>query len=264
MTELIFRGTGDSQGVPRVYCSCRVCEEARLQGAGGGVNRRFRSSLQINDTKAGVVWIDCGPDWKAQMEAAGLREIDVMLITHAHYDHIGGLPEWYDTCRWTGRKGTLYAPAQVLMEIRGRFPWLESAITYYPFDGPLALGDWVASSWRVNHGKNGYSYAFRFRHSVTGYAWAYCSDAIDLTEEQQKPLADLRLLILGTSFYKEPYPRETRSVYDVTEAIELADRWLPGKVWLTHLSHDIDIRQSEALPDGFVYAAAGDVIVLPD
>ena len=253
-TKLIFRGTGDSQGVPRVYCDCKICEEAR---GVDGRNRRLRSSLQIDMADAGVTWIDCGPDWGRQMEAAGLRSIDRMLITHAHFDHIGGLPEWYDSCRWTDSRGIAYSPSEVIGEIKGRFPWLTSRIDFRPFDEPIAIGSWLARAWRVNHGKNGYSYAFRFEHPITGYTWVYCSDAIDLTEDQQKPLLGVDLLILGTSFFHEPYPRETRSLYDVQEAIELFKEWRPKQAILTHMSHDIDIARTSALPAHVRFAEAG-------
>ncbi len=253
MTTLTFRGTGDSMGVPRVYCDCEVCGEART----GGVNRRLRSSLQIEDEQAGTVWIDCGPDWGAQMQAAGLRQIKTMLVTHAHFDHIGGLVEWADACRWTGERGTAYVPEEVIPEILARFPWLSRHIDFLPFESALRLGSWSVTSWRVHHGKNGYAYAFRFAHLATGFCWAYCSDAIGLTDEQQQPLYGLDLLILGTSFYKEPFAYETRSVYDVVEAIELTAKWGASRTLLTHMSHDIDLRRDYALPARMSFAYAG-------
>lgn len=254
MSTLIFRGTGDSQGVPRIYCDCPVCREAREEA---GINRRLRPSLQWLEPESGTTWIDCGPDWGRQMEAAGLRHIDRMLITHAHYDHIGGLPEWYDVCRWTDKIGTAYAPSEVIDEIMRRFPWIGSRIRFHPFDAPISIGAWTASSWKVNHGRNGYAYAFSFRHTVTGYRWVYCSDSILLTEEQQLPMRGADLIIFGTSFFREPYPMETRSVYDITEAMELARQWKPGRMLLTHMSHDIDVRRQQELPGGMAFAFEG-------
>ncbi|MBD2869797.1 MBL fold metallo-hydrolase [Paenibacillus arenilitoris] len=258
MTKLIFRGTGDAMGVPRVYCECAVCEEARQSGR----NRRFRSSAQLDIPGAGTVWIDCGPDFGKQLEAAKLRTIDVMLITHAHFDHIGGLPEYADACRWLKKRGTVYAPSEVIQEISARFPWLGNQIDFRSFDEPITLGDWKAASWRVNHGKNGYAYAFRFDHRSSGYRWAYCSDSIGLTEEQQKPLAGLDLLVLGTSFYREPFPYETRSVYDVTEAVGLTEKWGCKRTLLTHLSHDIDLEVAYPMPEGMQYAETGMAIAI--
>jgi phosphoribosyl 1,2-cyclic phosphate phosphodiesterase len=253
MTKLIFRGTGDSMGVPRVYCDCEVCTEARATNE----NRRLRSSVQLEDQEAGTVWIDCGPDFSKQLEAADLRAVDTLLITHAHFDHIGGLVEWADACRWTKKKGQAFAPSEVIGEILDRFPWLSNQIDFHSFDQPIALGKWRASSWRVNHGKNGYAYAFRFEHTEKDCNWVYCSDSIGLTEEMQQPLADLDLLVLGTSFYHEPFAYETRSVYDVLEAIELVKLWNPKRTILTHMSHDIDLRRGYNLPEQMEFARTG-------
>jgi phosphoribosyl 1,2-cyclic phosphate phosphodiesterase len=259
MTTITFRGTGDSMGVPRVYCSCGVCEEARS----GGVNRRLRSSVQITDSETGTTWLDCGPDWGRQMEAAGLRGVDRMLLTHAHFDHIGGLVEWADACRWTGIKGEAYAPLEVIGDILARFPWLDRQINFHSADAPLTFGKWEASCWRVNHGKNGYSYAYRFDHKPSGKAWAYCSDAIALTDEQKKPLHGLELLVLGTSFYKEEYAFETRSVYDVTEAMALLEELRPSRMMFTHMSHGIDLNRDYRLPANTRFARAGMSVELP-
>jgi phosphoribosyl 1,2-cyclic phosphate phosphodiesterase len=256
MTRLTFRGTGDSMGVPRVYCDCEVCNEARLSG----VNRRFRSALQIEDDELGQMWIDCGPDWGRQMEAAGVRAPERMLITHAHFDHIGGLVEWADACRWLEQRGEAYSPEEVTHEINNRFPWVNRQIHFNRADDGLTFRGWEVQTWKVCHGKNGYSYAYRFGHRETGRSWAYCSDAIALSEKELEPLYGLDLLILGTSFYEEPYPFETRSVYDVKEALVLLEELRPMRTVFTHMSHDIDLRLKYALPDDVQFATTGLVI----
>ncbi|WP_028561149.1 MBL fold metallo-hydrolase [Paenibacillus pinihumi] len=253
MTRLTFLGTGDAMGVPRTYCDCGVCQEARSRG----VNRRLRSSLHVCDKASGDTLIDCGPDFGRQMELAGLRDVNRVLITHAHFDHIGGIVEWADACRWLKKKGQLYAPQIVLDEISGRFPWLNRSLDFHSLDQGFHMGHWKVTSWQVNHGKNGYSFAFRFDHDQTGTAWAYCSDAISLTEEQLQPLYGLELLILGTSFYKEPFPIETRSVYDVTEALELLSVIQPKTSIFTHLSHDLDLSREYELPEEVTFAKTG-------
>ncbi|SFS62151.1 MBL fold metallo-hydrolase [Paenibacillus sp. BC26] len=252
-TTVTFWGTGDAMGVPRVYCSCSVCEEARS----GGVNRRMRSLVHLADEEFGTMLIDCGPDWRSQMEAAGLKRIDTILITHAHFDHIAGLPEWADLCRWLRCKGKAYAMPDVINDILTRFPWLSSHIEFHPITEPLQFGGWVVQTWKVNHGKNGYAYAFRFSHAERGKAFAYCSDSIALEGEELVPLAELDLLILGTSFYQEPYPFETRSVYDVTEALALIEDLKPVKTLFTHMSHDIDLQRDYGLPANVAFAHAG-------
>jgi phosphoribosyl 1,2-cyclic phosphate phosphodiesterase len=256
--KITFLGNGDAMGTPRVYCECGVCEEARTSGR----NKRLRSSVRIEAEGELPLLLDCGPDWRSQMERHGIRRMERGLLTHAHFDHIGGLPEWADACRWLGTTAEVHAPAEVLAEIRTRFPWLESRFAMKANDGGLTYGDWFVRPWKVNHGKNGYAYAYRFERQRDGLAWAYCSDSIDLTEEQKGPLQGVKLLVLGTSFYEEPFPRETRSVYDVKEGLELAMEVGAAETILTHLSHDIDARRDYGLPANVRFAEEGLTIEL--
>lgn len=257
MTDKItFLGTGDSMGVPRVYCDCSVCTEAR----DGGINRRLRSSIMLQ-TDEGMMLIDCGPDWTAQMERHKLRNVRHVLITHAHFDHIAGLPEWADACRWLSTYGNVYAPQDVLTTIRGQFPWLESHFRYYDIADGFAFGGWHIEPRLMCHGKNGNSYAYRLtKHS---YRWAYCPDTIDWNERDKAYFKDLQLLILGTNFYKEEAERRTRSVYDMVEAMELVSDIKPERVVFTHMSHGVDLRERYALAPRIQLARTGMEIELP-
>ncbi|MGF7049817.1 phosphoribosyl 1,2-cyclic phosphate phosphodiesterase [Paenibacillus sp. DS2015] len=255
MNSLVFLGTGDAMGVPRVYCDCDVCTEAREYG----VNRRLRSSVLVNGSDDSFL-IDCGPDWRRQMEALGHRMTAKILITHAHFDHIAGLPEWADACRWTGQKGQLYGPQEVLSMILTQFPWLNRQLDFIPVDGGIQLSGWFVTGWKVNHGKNGYSYAYRLKKGE--YAWAYCSDSINLNEGEKQPLYGLDLLVLGTSFYHEKAEFATRSVYDMQEAALLLNDIKPSKAIYTHMSHDVDLHENYHLPAQVTLAQTGLVVPL--
>lgn len=252
--EIEILGTGDSMGVPRVYCSCSVCEEARLTG----INRRYRSSVLLKG-ESGELLVDCGPDWLSQMERTGRKRVHNVLITHAHFDHVGGLPELADLCRWTDITCRLFAPQEVLETIRRQFPWIEAQLTMQPIDQVLQLFDWTIVPFKVCHGKNGFSYAYRFERE--GYTWVYCPDSINL-EAEREYMRQLDLLVLGTSFYKEEAEFSTRSVYDMVEAIELLKDIQPRKVWFTHMSHDVDLRRAYPLPEHVRAAVTGERIPL--
>ncbi len=256
--EVTFLGNGDSLGTPRVYCDCEVCEEARI----GGLNRRYRSSLLLETEGEPPLLLDCGPDWRGQMEAIGCRGISQALITHAHFDHIGGLTEWADACRWRQERGALYAPQEVIQSIVERFPWIVGQLSMTANDEGMNYGEWRITPWRVNHGKNGFAYAYRFESMKDGRAWAYCSDSIHLEGEQKSPLRGLSLLVLGTSFVVENYPVETRSVYDMREGLELVAEMKPERVLFTHLSHDVDVRADYGLPACVSLAEAGLIVTV--
>lgn len=255
---LTFLGSGDSQGVPRWWCECPVCQEARASGR----NARRRPSVLLEGAGERVL-VDAAPEARLQLSEAGVRALDAVVLTHAHNDHLLGLGEVADMARWTGRTVPVYAPREVLPEIAQRFGYLTRG--RYPERVPLRsleqdaprLAGWRVDAHRVPHGFNGHAYGLRFEGG--GSAWGYLPDSLDLTDLE--PWSGLALWILGTSHRHERAPRETRSVYDVGEAQALVARLRPRRTLLTHLSHGVDVR--EPPPRGLAFAADGMMIDIP-
>ena len=81
--NLFFLGTGAAEGLPGLFCDCRICAHARENG---GRNKRFRTGVLID----GVVRIDLPPDSLAQVQAypeLRLCNLEHLLFTHTHDDH---------------------------------------------------------------------------------------------------------------------------------------------------------------------------------
>jgi phosphoribosyl 1,2-cyclic phosphate phosphodiesterase len=243
--------------VPRWWCGCKVCEEARSTGK----NARGRPAVLIAGEGERVL-VDAPPELRLHLTRERVRSLDALLVTHAHNDHVLGLGDVADMARWTGKGVPIYAPAEVLPQVMARFPYLGTG--NYPalapfrvLEPPLTLAGYRVSAHRVPHGYNGFAYGLRFEGA--GGAWAYVPDSLGITD--LGPWRGLELLVLGTSFYREAAPREKRSVYDVGEAVELLAELKPERAVFTHLGHGVDRRKPA--PAGTVYAFDGMRVTLP-
>ena len=103
--KLTFLGTGTSVGVPTIGCKCRVCTSTDAH------DKRLRASalVESGDTR---ILIDCGPDFRQQMLGLDFKRIDAVLLTHVHYDHVGGLDDLRPFCVF-GVTGCFFADFQV-------------------------------------------------------------------------------------------------------------------------------------------------------
>lgn len=263
-STLHFLGTSDSKGVPRFWCNCPVCQEARTSIQGRpGFNRRTRPGALLRGNGETLL-LDCGPDLHAQLARLGGPFVpDAVLISHAHNDHILGLGDLLDYVTYAGGQLKMYAPATVLPDLQRRFDYAfgdalsgdASPVQPIPDEG-LELCGYRVRAFQVPHGANGVSHAFHF--AAPSSRWVYMTDAIGLPDElAQAWLQDLDLLVLGTSLRDESAADQAgRSVYDVREALALPWVRAARRVLLSHLSHDIDVRQ--VLPDRkYGYATDG-------
>ena len=253
---LTFLGSSNSQGVPRWWCDCSVCVEAKTTGQ----NARTRPSAVIRGNE--TILIDASPELRLQCARETLTHFDAALITHAHNDHILGLGDLGDWGRWTGRRCPVYAPEIVVPQLEARFTYMTrgSYQAHTPFvrlEPHHTFAGYTLTALEVPHGYNGSSYAFHFERE--GKRWGYMSDCLGLRDLE--PWRNLDLLVLGASFYEENAPIESRSVYDVREATKLLTHLRPKRAVFTHLGHGVDVTQPP--PDGTRYAYDGLTVELP-
>lgn len=85
--KITFLGTGTSHGVPVIACDCPVCKSTDPH------NKRLRSSVYIQTEDNKHILIDIGPDFRTQALREDIREIDTVLLTHSHADHLFGIDD---------------------------------------------------------------------------------------------------------------------------------------------------------------------------
>lgn len=235
--KITFLGTGTSTGVPVIGCRCRVCTSADSR------DRRLRCSalVEADDPSApdGLrrILIDCGPDFREQMLRLDFKPLDAILITHEHYDHVGGLDDL--------RPFSLFGGVRVCAEplcaahLRERIPYCftppEKRYPGVPSIGleemephrPVRVGGVEVMPLRVFHG----------RLPIVGFRigpLAYITDMKTLPASELPLLRGVRVLVVN-GLRHEPHP----SHQTIEDALALSERLGRPRTYIIHMSHHI-------------------------
>ena len=248
--KLTFLGTGTSCGVPTIGCPCEVCISSDPRDS------RLRSSVLL-ETDSTRLLIDCTPDFRQQMLKRTFRKIDGILVTHSHYDHVGGTDDVRPFCEFGDID--IYANEKAVDGMREMLPYC-FVEHLYPGVPKLnlhtvephcefSIGDISVLPFTVMHAKLPI-FGFRF-----GDRLAYITDMKSIAPEEEKYVRGVDTLVVNALRLTE----EHISHILLADAIEFSKRVGARRTYFIHMSHHIGLHEktSAALPEGMFLAYDG-------
>ncbi len=246
--KIRFLGTGTSTGNPEIACKCEVCTSKDTRDI------RFRASalVQVKDYN---ILIDCGPDFRMQILQTDIDRLDGVLITHEHYDHVGGIDDLRPFCK--NGPVELYAEDDVSEAIKERIPYVFKENKYpgvpdlklHTIDAnhPFFIEDVKIIPIRLLHG----------RLPILGYRignMAYLTDLKFIPEEEFAKLENLDVLIMNAL-----RPQEHISHQTIESALNYAKIINAKQTYFIHMSHHFGLHavMEKQLPENMQIAYDG-------
>lgn len=251
-SEIVFLGTGTSEGVPRVSCltrqpqTCKVCPDALRPGSR---NRRRNTSLLIRfrapDGSPKNIAIDVGKffyqsaiEWFPRV---GVPSLDGVILTHQHADAVGGLDDLRD---WTNNVQAaipLYLRQSEMDHIAKAFYWIVdtnlaspggvSKLDFQIIDErPFDVFGLTVTPLPVQHGRRATAFGYRFGDVV------YVSDASGIPDSTARLMQDAEVMVMDALRPAHPHG----SHFILEEALEQLRRLRPKRAFLVDMTHDFD------------------------
>ncbi|MEM6820534.1 MAG: MBL fold metallo-hydrolase [Verrucomicrobiota bacterium] len=253
--ELIFLGTGTSQGVPMIAYDQHLCD---LED-----KRNWRTRTSAHVVMDGVHHqIDAGPEFRMQCLGNQIDWVDYFFLTHGHSDHIMGMDDLRRFCDMRENNAVpVYSSEEGLKRVREVFPYAARESPAYkgypafhlnPMPEVLECKGGRVESGYLTHG-HFQVLGLVFIETSTGSKLAYYTDCKELSERAWKIAQDVDVLVID-GLRHEPHPTHLC----LNEAIEVARELKAKRTFFTHMTHHVDHAKTEAdLPESMKLAFDG-------
>jgi len=236
-------------GVPTIGCACAVCRSLDPR------DRRTRPSVLLSYGERHVL-IDTTPDFREQALRERITQLDAVLYTHTHADHILGIDDLRPlTYHRASGKLPLYAAPRACDFLRNMFRYIFEPtykfgglpqVDLYPIDGLVELFGARFEPLTIIHGEA----------PILGYRFgsaAYLTDHSEVPAETLEKLRGLDILFLDALRYT---PHPTHST--IEQSLKIVNEVKPKRAFFTHICHDLGHAATDAaLPSGVRLAFDG-------
>ena len=247
--------------MPVIGCQCKVCQSNNPK------DKRLRCSILV-ETASTRLLVDAGPDFRQQILPQPFRKINGILVTHSHYDHVGGMDDIRPYCQFgeinvyadpLAKKGMLEMLPYCFAE--HRYPGVPAIGLHEIQAGQqMTIGDIDILPIRVMHDKLP---ILGFRFGPIAYITDMKSieaDQLTLLQGQWGPYdAPPSTLIVNALRFEKPH----HSHQLVADAIAFSQKVGARRTLLTHICHDMGLHDevnSQRLPQGVELAYDGQVL----
>jgi phosphoribosyl 1,2-cyclic phosphate phosphodiesterase len=231
-------GSGTSQGVPIVGCGCSTCKSKNPK------DKRLRVSVYLEQNPGEEknnnlkLLFDTSPDFRQQMLVNNITDIDAVIYTHHHIDHIMGLDDIRQINQLRRKSVDLYGNQTTINYIKQTFSFIFDENTYKGGGIPDVKTN-IITTEKFFIG-NVEVIPLEYFHGpivVYGYRvgdFAYMTDCSFIPETEFPKLRNLKVLILDALRYR---PHATH--FNFEQAIEAAQKIGAAQTYFTHMTHDI-------------------------
>ncbi len=253
--EIIFLGTGTSQGVPMIACDCAVCTSTDPR------NKRTRASIHV--VMDGLhIQVDAPQEFRLQCLRENIRQLDFFILTHGHTDHITGMDDLRRFCDLRGGEGLMvYSTDEGISRVLAIYPYAimeRPVVKGYPafklteMPPMLDLPQGTIHSTLLPHGGVN-TLGLVFTERSTRKKFVYYTDCKRVPREAVDLARGADLVVLD-GLRPLPHP----SHMSIPEAIAVAQEIGAPRTLLTHLTHLNDHAELAAeLPAGIEPAFDG-------
>jgi len=243
--DITFLGTGTSHGIPVIGCNCRVCQSPDPR------DKRLRTAILVR-TPETIFCVDTPPDFRTQCLREGIMQLDAVVYTHSHSDHVLGFDDLRRFCELEDKRIPIYGSPRTLGDLARVFQYaFDNSQSFRNYvrpqanvmSGPFDLGRTTIVPVELPHGRavtNGLIFQRGGRKLL-----AYMTDCQTVPPEAVEAANGVDVLVI------DALRHAAHSTHlSITQAMEAVEMIQPKKTYFIHMCHDLGHEETEAaLPE---------------